>query len=131
MVLHTIWSAARDNDTILLKELLDGAPREINLRDDTGCTPAHCAAAAGSAEALNLLIERGADLTLRDRESRWTVLHRAVHHRQFVVARLIKAKVCKDNATNSKEWNHLASQKDNEGLTATDLAERAQVRTLY
>jgi len=82
-----IWEAAKSNDVAFLSEMLRASSREINLRDSFGCTATHYAASHGSVEALRILIDGGADLTVKDLESRWTVLHRAIHSHKWAAAR--------------------------------------------
>ena len=54
------------NDTAMMTALID-AGANINWANETGFTPLHHAAEAGSEEAAKLLIIRGANLTLRNR----------------------------------------------------------------
>ena len=44
---------------------------QVNLRDSLGNTPAHHAAAAGAVQSLKVLIENGADLSVRQAGPPW------------------------------------------------------------
>ena len=50
----------------VVKYFIDIAPDTINFQSDDGKTPLHYAVLVGEYEIYNLLVERGADLTIRD-----------------------------------------------------------------
>lgn len=60
---HDVWSAAAHGDIPVLRQLLDEDPSSVNAPGGDGQRPLHVAA---NAEVAQLLIERGADLEIRD-----------------------------------------------------------------
>jgi len=59
------YAAIRNNDLAKLQALLSGAgaaTTAVNIKDDRGITPLMYSAVAGSADAMHLLIEKGADV---------------------------------------------------------------------
>lgn len=61
-----IHKACKDGDYDQAKELLDADATIVNEPDGSGNTPLHCAAAYGRVKIAALLIERGADVALRN-----------------------------------------------------------------
>ena len=59
------WEACRNGNLPVIREMLDNGA-DINSRFDGGMTPLVSAAMRGHLEAVKLLVERGADLSLRD-----------------------------------------------------------------
>jgi len=59
------WKAAKANDTIQLKEFLDKG-MDVNVKNHYGCTALSFAADKGNQEAVDLLLENGADPNLKD-----------------------------------------------------------------
>lgn len=59
------YSAIRDNNLVQLKALLD-SKAGASVADDRGITPLMYAAEVGSAEAMRLLIDRGADVNAQN-----------------------------------------------------------------
>jgi outer membrane protein assembly factor BamB/ankyrin repeat protein len=59
------WKAAKANDTLSLKEFLDKG-MDVNVRNHYGCTALTFAADKGNQEAVDLLLEKGADPNLKD-----------------------------------------------------------------
>ena len=60
-----LGGAARLGDLDLIVKFLN-SDADIDGKYDKGFTPLHWAAAMGEAEAVNLLVEKGADLNSRD-----------------------------------------------------------------
>ena len=61
-----------------------------SLRDAYGRTVLHVASSCGRVDTVQwLLTERGADQSVKDIESGWTALHRALFYGQLAVARLL------------------------------------------
>lgn len=69
-------TSARDGDLLVLGRMLDEDPAAVNAQGWMGETPLHAAAAAGSASAVRMLLEAGADARVR-RDNGDTPLHRA------------------------------------------------------
>ena len=65
-----ILSAASQNAVSDLKELLDKKPFYINKPSSSGETALHKAAAKGNAECIKLLVQRGANVNLADKQGR-------------------------------------------------------------
>ena len=62
---HELFDAVGINDVKRVRELLD-CGIDINLQDhDKGWSPIHVAAARGSKQALELLVQRGADINVQ------------------------------------------------------------------
>lgn len=69
-----------------LKELIVYGNADINRKDGvSGATPAHLAAKAGNAKCLELLISKGADMTLEDNDG-FTPAHYMTHYTTTVLA---------------------------------------------
>lgn len=71
---YDVWSAAAHGKTEILRELLDGDPSLINAPGGDGGRPIHF---ASTQEVVELLIERGADLEVRDVDHEGTPIQ---HH---------------------------------------------------
>ena len=71
-----MMSAARDNDTVGLEQLLK-RPRSPNTTDRHGRTPLHHAAGQGHVEPMRLLLEAGAEIDAPSRELQTAPLHMA------------------------------------------------------
>lgn len=50
------------------------------LRDEYGRNALHIAASCGKKEALDWLVSKGVDLSVKDKESGWTALHRSIFY---------------------------------------------------
>ena len=103
---------------------------DINARDNLGLTLLHHAASSTSKHALGfveaLLSLPLIDLSLRDFESGWTPLHRALYHGHTRIAQAILSAAHHSVATyTSRSTPHTATEllkvKDHEGLTAFQL----------
>ncbi len=71
--LRDFWAACRNGDNAKVKQFLD-AGLSPDSRFDAGMTPLLAAVSRGQLETVKLLIERGADPTLRDETFRLTPL---------------------------------------------------------
>jgi ankyrin repeat protein len=58
---HRVHLAAREGNVTVLQAGLSSNPELLDLRDQHGCTPLHCAIRADKPEAVRLLLEKGAD----------------------------------------------------------------------
>ena len=65
-----IFDAARSGDTAKLKEYLELGV-SVDVTDEDGCTPLHCAAGEGQFDAVKLLIEKGCCIDAVDHNG-WT-----------------------------------------------------------
>lgn len=65
-----IHAAAMTGCVSILERLLDIRPMDIDAIDGVGNTPLICAATAGQLDAVKLLLDRGADRSLRDNEGK-------------------------------------------------------------
>ena len=83
--------AAKAGDTAALRALLDADASLVNARDGDASTPLHCAAWKGHAEAVTLLLDRGADIQAKNENGHWgdTPLHAAAHGNQRAVAEVL------------------------------------------
>lgn len=69
-----ILSAASQNSVSELQELLDKKPSYINKPSSSGETALHKAAAKGSLDCVKLLVQRGANVNLVDKQGRTPLL---------------------------------------------------------
>ncbi len=84
-----VFEAARDGDTGLVTRLLDGDADLVKERDSTfGATPLHWAALRGHTEVVKLLLQRGADVSARNKSGE-TARDVAVRAKRDEVARLL------------------------------------------
>lgn len=65
--INKMMKAAQDNDVSSVSLLLKGTEFNINTVDQYGWTFLMCAAGAGSLDVVKLLVERGADIKVKDR----------------------------------------------------------------
>lgn len=81
-------SAARSGDTARLRKWLD-AGNDPNQYDSAGWTPLLWASVRGHADAVKLLLERGADSSIPHRESGGLAVHFAGHSGDVETSRLL------------------------------------------
>lgn len=86
-----ILTAAKKGNVEAIRALLTADPELLNARDSDGSTPLHCASWKGHPDAVQLLIETGADVDARNQNDHYgtTPLHAAAHGNQTAVARLL------------------------------------------
>lgn len=84
-MISNIWVAAADNNKDVVLCHLDSGNFNPNSKDPNGYTPIHAAASYGHIDLLKLLIERGGDINIQDREGD-TALH---HIEDLAVAKLM------------------------------------------
>ena len=84
----TTYAAAGTGDTALLRRLLD-AGANVDERRANGCTALHAAAAMNQLAAAQLLLERGADRSLRDATWNGTPAGWAEHNGHRELAQLL------------------------------------------
>jgi ankyrin repeat protein len=108
---YAIFNAAEQNNSKKLKALLD-AGMDPNTQDyDRGATPLHFAANKGHVEAIELLIDAGADVNAANKRGR-TPMHALIEMKFYKIA-LWLIKYCGGDP-------HKA---DSRGLSAYDLAQ--------
>ena len=83
-----ILDAARNGDLALAESLLEVDPELLNVTDADGLTPLHHSAQGGHAGLVELLLSRGADVTLVDAQNR-TPLHHAAFEGHAACVRLL------------------------------------------
>lgn len=91
----TTWRwfrAARSGHVWMLQMMISRRTVKLNAIGGPGLTALHCAAAGGHLEAVELLLEAGADSSIREAEHGHTPLHTAAYGGQVeVVRRLLLA----------------------------------------
>lgn len=86
-----IHTAVATGDLGLLKKHVDEHPEHLRLKNREGCTPLVVAARDGHLEAVQLLVDNGADLEVVDPEYKRTALAWAAFHGHLpVVAFLLE-----------------------------------------
>ena len=136
-------SAAR-GDTEVLRTELTSNPKSVSRKDSEGFTPLHVAASSGQLEAVELLLESGADVNARGLRGETPLLLAAGAGQAQIVEALLKAGADSNIATKEGRTPlHRASMEgsldsvkarlkagadpkaqDGQGRTALDLAER-------
>ncbi len=86
-----IHEAAKSGDISKIKELIEGNPQLLNLKDEIGRTPLHWACRGGGHEkAAEYLINEGADVNIRDNNNVVTLHSVAINGLKHIAALLIK-----------------------------------------
>lgn len=73
--------------TLLENLIMQGA--DVNARDKGAWTPLHLAAKNGHVEALQILLENGANMHVKDIKHGWTPLHIAIVSKQYESAKFL------------------------------------------
>eukprot|EP00210_Caulerpa_lentillifera_P009126 g8700.t1 len=96
---------------LLEKCLNNGA--HVDVQNHYGKSALYIAADENLSEAVNMLLDRGADPNLQEKELKWTALHKAAFHGNIaIVASLIKAKANVDLLTSDGDTPlHIAAWK--------------------
>lgn len=86
-----IIKAAKNDDCVLVKELVAADKSLLDARDKDGSTPLHCAVWKGHQEMVKLLLDYGADVNAHNENDHWgtTPLHAAAHANQAVIAQML------------------------------------------
>ena len=86
-----IIKAAKSGDVASIRMLLELDATLIDARDKDGSTPLHCAVWKGHQAAVELLLERGADVNAQNQNDHWgtTPLHAAAHANQAAIAGML------------------------------------------
>ncbi len=95
-----IIKAAKSGDLFSIRMLLELDATLIGARDKDGSTPLHCAVWKGHQAAVELILERGADVNAQNQNEHWgtTPLHAAAHANQAAIAEMLIAKGADVNA---------------------------------
>eukprot|EP00727_Mastigamoeba_balamuthi_P004720 m51a1_g14246 hypothetical protein (281) ;mRNA; r:255450-256508 len=80
-----LFEAARNNDVKRARELLDAGIDVNAVSVDRGCTALHLACASGAKQVVELLVQRGADLNIKDSNEK-TPLYALIDKRLDVLA---------------------------------------------
>lgn len=103
-----VHEAAAVGDANRLRELLEANPQLVHAYSHDGWTPLHLAAHFGHRQAVELLLEDGADPRARSRNDLYnTPLNAAVFGRQVDVARLLLERGADVNARQKGGWTPL------------------------
>jgi inhibitor of Bruton tyrosine kinase len=81
-----IFEAVERNDVAAVFSLLKNDLNDPNERNDKGLTGLHICATLDLVEMSSLLLDFGADISLKDYESGYSPLHRALYNRNYRVA---------------------------------------------
>ncbi len=122
-----LFSAAATGNTARLEVLLSAQPTAINEHSPDGWTALALAAHFNQVGAVGLLLEQGASLTVRSRNSNGnTPLHAALAGRNLETARLLLAASADVNAADAAGWTplHLAADSGSAELVLLVLGER-------
>lgn len=129
-----IFTSAKVDDAISVKEVLVSGENDVNEVNDEGLTGLHICATYGSVQALLVYLQHGADLNMKDKESGWTPLHRSLyfgHLRVSII--LIQSGAILDgqiSMSNRMLSNIKLNPLDNDGMTPGDLLLNALAPTL-
>jgi len=110
-----IMAAARAGDVAEVKRLLEADPSLLNARDAEARTPLHHAASAGSKAVVELLLEKGAEVSPKDKWNLTPLERAALKGHQDVVAVLMDA---------------AADEGGEEGMTGTAVKRRGDLLDL-
>lgn len=84
-----IHDASQQGDISTVKKLVEETPELINLKDETGQTPLHFAAAGGQAEVAQFLLSKGADVNALNTVNQSVLLYAAYFGNAEITAALI------------------------------------------
>ena len=96
--------AAKNGDTVKIKELLATTPALIDARDTDDSTALHCASWKGHLEAVQMLLAAGAPVGVHNKNDHWgtTPLHAAAHANQ---AKIVEALIAAGADVNAQDGN--------------------------
>ena len=117
-----VFEAAALGEESRLRELLDAEPSLVSSYAGDGFTALHFAAFFGHADAVELLLDRGAEVDAFGRG--WmtgTALHSAVSRKASEIARRLLKAGANPNARQSAGWTPLHSAANNGDLASIDL----------
>ena len=85
----------------------------MNIENEFGVTPLHVAASSGSCRCAQYLLKKKADVSVQDKESKWTPLHRAVF--------FLSQRNCRLPLLLLRHKANLHAPRDKDGLTPLQL----------
>ena len=74
--MNEFFTAISKDNISIIKDLCD--KYGVDFKDEKGLTPIHCAAHYGRLEIMQILIDLGADVNVRDKINSFTPLHLVV-----------------------------------------------------
>ncbi|OBS25862.1 hypothetical protein FPOA_06396 [Fusarium poae] len=89
------WAIRNDIDQADVRDFVNKMKRsgaDINVQDNSGCTPLYYAAHCGNAEVVTLLIDLKADLDVKNKHNETALIAACKKHHGNVVRNLVKAK---------------------------------------
>ena len=84
-----IFDAAASNDAEIVEQLIRNCGNDPNETDEWGRSALHICASKGHMAAAEKLLKNGASVILKDRESGWTPLHRALYSEQIPMSMVL------------------------------------------
>ncbi|KAG8572124.1 hypothetical protein GDO81_011921 [Engystomops pustulosus] len=75
-----IFHAVKMGNLLLVKEIMDEDPSQVNAVNADGASPLMIAAVTGKLELVQLLVDRNADINKQDSVHAWTALMQATYH---------------------------------------------------
>ena len=105
-----VHDAARKGDLAKIKGLLEGSPALLEARSENEKTPLHFAAQGGHREIVELLLEKGADVNVKNIASE-TPLHyaAAMSHKEIVELLITEGAVLNSGTSNGSTPLHYAA----------------------
>ncbi|XP_075068939.1 ankyrin repeat and SAM domain-containing protein 6 isoform X1 [Mixophyes fleayi] len=75
-----IFHAVKMGNLLLVKEIVDEDPNQVNAVNADGASPLMIAAVTGKLELVHLLVDKNADINKQDSVHAWTALMQATYH---------------------------------------------------
>lgn len=120
----TLHEAALRGDVQYIEEMLAEPEADINKWDEKQIAPIGYAVACGNLDAVKLLLERGADVTVKDGQDN-TFLHYAAGYGQMEILKVLLDAVEKEWPDNT--WNNFRNRKGQDVVDAARVNRKGQV----